>query len=278
MKYPKLFLIFILIFCFFPVAHSDEKGQAEYTFGVVPQFDARKIYAIWRPILDSIERNTGLKFRLELTSNIPTFEKQFLDGKYDFAYMNPYHLIKAYDKQGYIPLLRDISTNLYGIVVVRKDSKIKNVSELDGQSVAFPSVNALGASLMVRLLLLDKYHVKIKPLYVQTHNSVYYHVILGKVMAGGGVQKTLNQQTKNVKDDLKVIFKTPEVAAHPIVANPKLPVSVKDSVVKAFLKIGQTEEGQRLLKRIPINTIGNAYLEDYYPLKNMGIERFYVNE
>ena len=117
---------------------------------MVPQFDARRIKTVWRPILDRVAKQAGVSFDLEGAPSIPDFEKAFESGVYDFAYMNPYHLIVANDTQGYLPLVRDYSNLLHGIIVVRKDSPIENVKQLDGKKVAFPAPNALGASLIPR--------------------------------------------------------------------------------------------------------------------------------
>ncbi len=64
-----------------------------YTFGVVPQFEQRKLYAVWKPVIDALERRTGLVFNLVTTLKIQDFEKEFLNGNFDFVYMNPYFMI-----------------------------------------------------------------------------------------------------------------------------------------------------------------------------------------
>ena len=60
-----------------------------FTFGVVPQFDARQTHRVWKPLLTALEQRTGLKFRLMGSPNIPEFESQFMAGEFDFAWMNP---------------------------------------------------------------------------------------------------------------------------------------------------------------------------------------------
>src|SRR4030067_3564701 len=71
-----------------------------YVFGVVPQYDQRRLVEIWQPILDELTRRTGLHFTLVGVPNIPDFEERFLAGDYDFAYMNPYHAMLAARRQG----------------------------------------------------------------------------------------------------------------------------------------------------------------------------------
>lgn len=130
---------------------QDVNGEEHvYRIGVVPQFEQRKLFRIWIPILQELEARTGLRFEVVGSELIPDFEKLFLAGEFDFAYMNPYHVVSANNVQGYLPLVCDGSRTLQGILVVRKDSPITSIEELKGQTVAFPSANALGASLLPR--------------------------------------------------------------------------------------------------------------------------------
>lgn len=89
---------------------------------------------------------------------------------------------------------RDNGHSLVGIIVVKKDSPVQSASELDGKTVAFPSPNALGATLLPRAEFDREFNIKVNELYVKSHSSVYLNVLLGKTAAGGGVQKTLSLQ------------------------------------------------------------------------------------
>lgn len=249
-----------------------------YTFGVVPQFNARHTQRVWRPLLTELEQRTGFKFRLIGSSSIPDFESQFMAGDFDFVYMNPYHVLKASVSQGYVPLVRDVGHSLFGVIVVRKDSPIREMKELAGKRVAFPSPNALGASLIPRADLKYIFGVNVEPVYVQSHSSVYLNVALNKTDAGGGVQKTLNQQPHPVRDKLRVIYKTRECAPHPIAAHRHVPLRVRASVQKALLALGKIAKGRALLQLIPITQIGVASMDDYRPLAEWGLSEFYQNK
>ncbi|MGD2118959.1 MAG: phosphate/phosphite/phosphonate ABC transporter substrate-binding protein [Chromatiales bacterium] len=251
------------------------KEPATYVVGVVPQFDARRIQTIWQPILDRLEQATGHKFVLKGSSSIPAFEKQLTEGQFDFAYMNPYHLYVANRQQGYQPLVHDSGKDLYGIVVVSKNSKIKSVAELDGQPVAFPAPNALGASLLTRAAFAKEYGINVLPKYVRTHTSVYLNVALGEVAAGGGVQHTLLQQRPEVQAALKVLYETKHVAAHPLSAHPRVPEALQQQVKQTLLQMNNTPDGKMLLGEIPILEIGPANMDDYAILGHMGLQAFY---
>lgn len=125
-------------------ADAVKESSTQYGFGVVPQFSALEIVAIWRPILNELEHMTGLRFRLSGSDSIPAFEKEFTAGRFDFVYMNPYHFVHAQRSQGYRPLVRDVGRTLFGILVVARESPVDSIDQLHGQVVAFPSPNALG--------------------------------------------------------------------------------------------------------------------------------------
>ncbi|WP_131904181.1 phosphate/phosphite/phosphonate ABC transporter substrate-binding protein [Cocleimonas flava] len=251
-------------------------AESSYTVGVVPQFDARRTQQVWTPILKRLEAETGKTFKLVGSPDIPEFEKAFNAGEYDFAYMNPYHLIVANKSQGYQPIVRDIGRKLYGVIVVKKDSPITDVKQLDGKVVALPAPNALGAALIPRTEFATKFMIKPEYKYVKSHSSVYLNVLLGQAEAGGGVQKTFSQQKPEVKDNLRILYETTKVAPHPVAVHPRVSAEVSQQVQDAFLKMAASEKDTKLLQKIPMKQLGVAELKDYDELLEMGLESFYV--
>ena len=245
------------------------------TVGVVPQFAVSRLHQIWKPILDNLSQQTGYQFELQGAADIPAFEREFLAGQYDIAYMNPYHYLLA--EAQYRPLLKDLGRQLYGIVVVRKDSPVTSMEQLEDQVIAFPAPNALGASLMIRAALGDQYAIDYDARYVKTHSSVYLNVLLGQAAAGGGVQKTFNQQPAKVRDQLRILYQTPKVAPHPLVVNRQLPDDVVEKIRQAFLVLAATDQGKALLKKVPFRKLGPATAEDYHPLRSLNLRPYSAN-
>ncbi len=253
---------------------ASEPAPATYTFGVVPQFEQRKLYAIWKPVIDELQRKTGLEFRLETTLKIGDFEKEYTRGSFDFVYMNPYYILKSTPSNEYIPLVRD-KAPLRGVLVVCKDSALRSPAGLDGKVVAFPSPNALGASLLMRADLDRVFHVAVKPLYVKTHSSVYLHVATGLAAAGGGVEKSLREQPPEIRDSLRILYTTREMPSHPVAAHPRVAKEVREKVRQAFLEMGKSPEGRELLSKIPVRQMIPTSIEDYRPMFGWGLESYW---
>lgn len=274
----RIFLAYVLlgaILASLPInatAASSETKATVYSFGVVPQFEQRKLYAIWNPIITELSRRTDLTFKLVTTLTIENFEKEFAQGSFDFVYMNPYHVLKA---KNYLPLVAD-NVPLRGILVVRRDSPVQQLKELEGKEVAFPSPNALGASLLMRADLGRLHHVKVKPLYVKTHSSVYLHVVKGLTAAGGGVEKSLEEQIPAIRNALRVIYTTRSLTSHPVAAHKRVQVADREKVRKALLAMDATPEGRALLAKIPTKRLVPVSLADYEKMRGWGLDTYWV--
>ncbi|MGB0670041.1 MAG: phosphate/phosphite/phosphonate ABC transporter substrate-binding protein [Rhodospirillales bacterium] len=267
-------------------AHENQTPAAEgsahgpYVFGVVPQFESRKLHAIWQPLLREVAKRTGIEIDLAPNDSIPEFERDFAAGRFDFAYMNPYHALMAFGSQGYLPIIHDGSAPLFGILVVPKDSPIRDVMELNGSRIAFPAPNALGASLLMRTDLARLHGVSFEPTYKQTHSSVYLHVIKGidDVRAGGGVMGTFKSQKPEIRDQLRILYQTRPMPRHPIVAHPRVPAEVVRAVTRAFLDLGAEEAGSQMLRRVPIQQVKVTSLAEFQPMQAWGLDAFVVRD
>jgi len=200
---------------------GDPSASKTYTFDVVPQLTAAKIYTTWSPLLQRVGQEIGLCFELRVSATIPEFEQKLLKGEPEFVFLNPYHVVLAYQKRKYQPLLADSEDLLTGILVVRADSPVKSLDELKGKSVTFPAPNAFAASLLIRAELAKK-KIDINPVFVKTHSNVYRSIISKDAMAGGGVNNTLDNEAPEVRQQLRVLFETPAYTPHPVATHPSV--------------------------------------------------------
>ncbi len=252
------------------------QGGRPWRVGVVPQLPAREIVSTWTPVLRQVGQRAGQCLVLVIAPSIPAFEQQLRNGQLDFAFMNPYHQVMAQRWRGFIPLLRDGQSQLEGILVVRKDSPVRRLADLKGATVAFPAPNAFAASLLPRALL-SRAGIRITPSYVRTHSNVYRAVILGSSLAGGGVNNTLQRERPEVRQRLRVLWRTPSFPAHPFSAAASVPVKVRLGVQAAFLDLGRTAPGRQLLARVQLPQVVKAdHARDYAPLSALGLERYVV--
>ena len=95
---------------------GEQNATKVYTFDVVPQLTAAKIYTTWSPLLQRVGHDAGLCFELRVSATIPEFEQKLLKGEPEFVFLNPYHAVLANQKKKYQPLLADSEDLLLSLI------------------------------------------------------------------------------------------------------------------------------------------------------------------
>lgn len=246
--------------------------QAEtLTFGIVPQQSAKKLASHWTPIMAYLSRETGHDIVFKTAKDIPTFEERLLAGEYDIAYMNPYHFTVFNQKPGYAAIAKQKDKVIKGVIVVKKDSPMKTLTDLEGMTLAFPSPAAFAASVLPRAKM-EQLGINFTPQYVSSHDSVYLTVSRGIFPAGGGVVRTLNNTSDEVKNKLRVLWTTPGYTSHAIAIHPRMDQDIKLSIQSAMVNMSSSEEGQNLLKTINFKGIEAAEDQQWDDVKALNIK------
>jgi len=240
------------------------------TVGIVPQQSATVLAANWSPILNYLSEQTGVELHFATASDIPTFEKRVLAGEYDIAYMNPYHFTFFNEHRGFKAMVRRGDASIQGIIVVSKESELESLEQLNGQRVAFPSPAAFAASVVPRAEI-AKQGVNISPVYVSSHDSVYLNVAKGFFVAGGGIARTFNATSPEVKEQLRVLWQTQPYTPHAIASHPRVESDVVDKLTAALVEMSNTDEGRALLEPLKIGRWQASEDADWDDVRSLGI-------
>lgn len=172
---------------------DQSKNAKARSIGIVPQFDAKTIWAQWKPLLSRVGRRANICFLIKTEASIPNFEEQIKKGRYDYVYMNPFH--QALTKGHYTPIVRNGSSQLSGVIVTGPETTITTLEEAEGKKLYLPAPNAFGASILTRKLF-RKHGINVMPTYVRTHTNVYLAVANDKGTIGGMILSTFQRENK----------------------------------------------------------------------------------
>lgn len=245
-----------------------QDAGAGLTFGIVPQQSASRLARMWAPLLSRLGAELGVPIRFETTKDIPTFEACLAAGGYHFSYMNPVHYTIFSDDGGYRALAHQSEKKLRGLIVVRKDSPIQTLDDLAGAEVAFPSPGAFGASVVPRAEMRGQ-GIDFSPRYVKSHDSVYRAVVAGLVPAGGGVLRTFNAISPDLRDQLRVIYRTEGYTPHAIAMRGDLPPDLGRALQNALAEIAAT--APELVAGIGMNGFETAADQDWNDVRALGL-------
>ena len=241
-------IILILVLMISPLTVNAQKSLS---FGVVPQQSASKLARLWGPICKYLEEETGIKLQFATAPDIPSFEKRLDAGEYDFSYMNPYHYVVFSKKAGYKALSKARDKSIKGIFVVRKDSMINELKDLNHSTLAFPAPAAFAASILTRSALTQD-EVSFTPKYVSSHDSVYRTVAKGIYPAGGGVIRTFKNVAPEIREQLKVLWTSEGYTPHAIASHPRVKENSVEKIQIALIGMEQNSNGKKLLDNINI--------------------------
>lgn len=242
-------------------------------FGVVPQQSAATLAKLWSPLLAEVSKRSGVAVRFSTAPNIPEFEKRLANGEYDIAYMNPYHFTVFNRTPGYKALVKAKYKLIKGLMVVRKDSPIASLEQLDGKTLAFPAPKAFAATLLTQANLRAK-GVTFEAKYVSSHDSVYQSVAKGLYPAGGGIVRTLENMPDEVKSQLRVLWTSKGYTPHAVAYAPSMS---QESVLKlreAMMALDGTPYGKALLDELNINGFDMANDSDWDDVRSLKIDDF----
>lgn len=278
----KSALLVLLLSLSFEILSQDDESIAKksianepvmLTFGIVPQQAASTLARLWSPIFELLSQNANFQLRFATARDIPTFEKRLALGEYDIAYMNPYHYTVFHDSVGYQALVKQKDKQIKGIIVVRKDSPIQSLAELDGKLIAFPAPGAFAASVLPRAnLKLEGIATKIK--YVGSHDSVYLAVAQNLVDAGGGVKRTFNTMDASTSEQLRVLWETPGYTPHAVAVHPRVSSEIVNELKRRLVELTALPEGSRVLNKLRFNSFESAQDSDWDDVRALGLGTF----
>ncbi|MAZ66074.1 MAG: phosphate ABC transporter substrate-binding protein [Kangiellaceae bacterium] len=248
-----------------------QAAQQTLRFGVVPQQSAHKLAQHWLPLLDALEKHSGLKLQFETAPNIPAFEERLSQSEYDIAYMNPYHYTVFSRSPGYRAIAKAKYKRIKGILVVHKDSPIQSIQELNSKTLAFPAPAAFAASVLIRAEL-SRQGIQFEPNYVQTHDSVYLTVARQLFPAGGGVMRTYRSMPDKIASQIRILWTTPGFTPHAIAVNPNMSPEKKNRIQQALLELDTFPEGKVALNTLNINGFDKALNADWDDVRALNID------
>ncbi len=241
------------------VAKAPESSK-EYIFAIHPLHNPERLFEIYGPLIDYLNRNIpGTVFRLEASRNYEEFEKKLYSRQLDFALPNPYQTLSSLSHGYHVIAKMGDDYKFTGVILVRRDSGIRKVTDLKGKKVSYPARTALAATMMPQYYLqthgLDV-NRDIENLYVGSQESSIMNVYLSNVAAGAtwplpweAFQKEHPDQAR----ELEMKWETEPMINNGVVARDDMPEQLVQQVAQLLNTLHTNEEGKAMLARMPLS-------------------------
>lgn len=255
---------------------SAKNGQqaTEYVVGIHPLHNPQRLMELYGPIVDYMNSNMPeVHFKLEASRNYEEFEKKLYAGHFAFAMPNPYQTVKSVE-HGYRIFGKMGDDEVFrGIILVRRDSGIHDVTDLKGKSVAYPAATALAATMMPQYYLhthgIDV-NLDIKNLYVGSQESSIMNVLRGDVAAGATWPvpwRAFVSEHPDLASQLAVQWETESLPNNGWVVRRDIPPPMADQFAQLLFGLQNNAQGRAMLERLPISNFEPASDETYRPVR-----------
>ncbi|MDI1301373.1 MAG: PhnD/SsuA/transferrin family substrate-binding protein [bacterium] len=234
-------LFLCLVFCEQTAHAQTSVAGTDYVVSLIPDMPPSEVKRRWQPVLDQLAHDTGLHFHLHFYADLNSFENGLMPDEVDFAVLSPAQVWML--RSHYRPQLRN-GMAMAGIVITQKNSAIKQLGDLRGHSVSLQQGKNIPANLFVQQALREQ---KIDPdlNVVRSESNALRSVVLGKSDAAIINNYLLQTLPSEIAAQIRVIYRTQELAPPAISSNARLPEEDVRKVKKSLLHLH--EAGSPLL-------------------------------
>lgn len=251
-----------------------------YLFGVHPLHNPRRLFEVYQPLVDFINaRLSGGQLRLEASRHYPAYDEKLFAGHFHFALPNPYQTVMAIEQGYHVFGKMGDDDDFRGIILVRKDSGIEQVSDLRGKTVSYPAATALAATMMPQWFMhshgLD-INKDIVNSYVGSQESSIMNVYLGKVAAGATWPppwRAFIRQRPEVAEQVMIKWRTEPLPNNGLVVRDDVPEAIVEQVGMLLFELHTHEEGRQILAAMELSLFEPADASRYEPVRRF-IEAF----
>jgi len=251
-----------------------------YVIGVHPLHNPKRLHEVFSPVADILTNKIdGSAFEIEASRNYNAFDKKLYSGKFEFALPNPYQTILSLNHNYRVFGKMGDDENFRGIILVRKDSNIKEISDLKGKVVCFPAPTALAATMMPQYYLFEHgidVNRDIKTIYVGSQESSIMNVFLGNADACATWPppwQALSKERPQLFEELVVKWKTEPLLNNGLVVRGDVAPDLVNQVSNILFELHNSKEGRIILERMKLTRFEPASNDTYEPVKKF-LEEF----
>lgn len=245
---PQRWIWKLVLLCLVGVLPLSVFATERYSFGVLSQRSALLTAQHWNPILEYVQRKSGVQLDLKIARSAPESNEATERGEYDFVYSNTIFQPKM-AKANYQVILRPRDEAITGQIVTLEDSPIKTLKDLDNKEVGFPSQAAfVGYAVPMDALL--RQGIRATPVWGGNQEGIMGQLKAGRVVAAGVNNQVMKSFALRENLAYRVLWESKPFHNLPVAAHPRVPAAVVKAVQQAIDGMEVDPEGQVILEAV----------------------------
>ncbi len=266
MKKDKIAYI-LLVVALVLLPFSSLAADKALRFGVFPYKSPKEMMKLFLPIARQLEEAIGRPVHLVTTPNAVTFNQRAIAGDYDLIWACNTCYLQIHAKAGYEVVARGYPS-FQGGVIVRKDSHLSELSQLQGKKIAAIGKGSYaGYQFFANSMEVLGYTMPgaVKVSFLRKLDSIVFSVV-GRQYDAGIIRldALASHRFARVRDQLTVIHTSTVIPQFPFAVNPGTDQELIAQIIEVLTGINNsTPQGKDILQKLKIKGIETCMDHDY---------------
>jgi phosphonate transport system substrate-binding protein len=220
--------------------------EQPYSFNVLNHRSIALTAQYWNPILLYVSEKSGVPLELKLNRTSKENTTKAESGAYDFVYSNHF-FTPARDKLGFKVIARPAGPGIRGQLVVLEDSSVRDLADLQGREVAFPTPDGF-AGYWLPMDALVSAGLNVKPVFsgnAEASIGLLLHEDVGAAAVNNTVIESLSRRT-GIK--YRVLWGSKLYNDLAVMAHPRVPADRVAAVKAALVGMARDPQGRKVLQ------------------------------
>jgi phosphonate transport system substrate-binding protein len=227
--------------------------------GLIPEQNVFRQMERYEPLARYLSRKIGIRIELTVLPRYGNIAHNFVTAGMDGAFFGSFTYCLTHQRVGVEVLARPVDlegkSTYHGMILVRKDSGIRNAGDMRGKRFAFVD-KATTAGYLLPLAYFHDHQIDFRTYFRETyfagtHEDVIYDVLNGKADVGAAkntVFSRLAAADPRIASELAVLAVSPDVPENGLAMRKGLSDNLKTALRDALLAMESDAEGRTVLK------------------------------
>jgi len=235
------------------VSAPGARAAEELTFAMLPQLTNVLTFSAWRPLLDRVEKETGIKFTMVFPKDFAEHMKLCREGKVDFAYSNPVIYAQISTRKKSEEIFHEVfalamtpkgTDDFYGLFISRADDPgIKTFADIKGKKGWIVGKTSAAGFIFQNAYAMDKKIDLLKDCALTESPGNKQEKVVMAVYNREADFGTIRNGILEIMTDridtsqIRILAQTPRYPAWPLSARTGLKPETAKKVKEAFLRL-----------------------------------------
>lgn len=243
-RLARLLAGLLVAICLLPgVGYGAAGTDAPLTFGIFPYRAPQWLATAMAPLRDYLQQAGGRPVNLISAPSMQKYRERTLAGDYDILFTPP-HIGRLAERERQFQYIAVTGFRIYGVIVVPKESPVRQLVDLRGKRVAFPPSTAITYMLALDLLRSQGLEVgrDIALRVYETNQNSLAAPLRGD--ADAALTGILLWRKEGNHEKLRVLAETASVPGFTLMAHPRLPQAMVARLRKITEEFADTPSGK----------------------------------